>query len=70
MLKPYSITAEVTAPKRKYLSPASVDLSSAFMNPANMYSGIEVVSMAKNSMMMSAEEAINTIPSEVMSSSP
>ncbi len=46
-LKPYSMTVEVAAPNNKYLKPDSVDLSSRVMNPARIYIGMEVVSIAR-----------------------
>jgi len=50
------------APKSKYLKPASVDLSLSVMNPARIYKGIEVVSIARYNMIKSAADDIKHIP--------
>jgi hypothetical protein len=56
------MTVEVSAPKSRYLKPASVDLASASMKPERTYRGMEVVSIARYSMTRSPEAAIRFMP--------
>ena len=60
--KPYSSSAELNAPRRKYLSAASFEVRSCRCMPARTYTGIVISSSPTNSVMRSVDSAMVIAP--------